>query len=147
MAFGIDIYDRFWSKVDRSNINGCWSWKRSTRKGYGQFAIRHNVNIGAHRFAYLALVGAIPGGRELDHLCRNRACVNPFHLEPVTGLVNVQRGESSAVQKARHAARTHCKRGHEYPTENPLMGKTGRRCRTCLAMLARKYRARRVVAQ
>jgi hypothetical protein len=147
VTYGIDIYQRLWSKVDRSNLNGCWPWKRSLSHGYGQFALRHNVNVKAYKFAYVTLVGPVPKGLELDHLCRNRLCVNPFHLEPVTRLVNIKRGDCSRVQTARHAARTHCKRGHPFPVDNPLMGPTGRRCRTCLAMLARKYRAQKVVTR
>lgn len=91
---------RFWSKVDKDGplpkwapcLGPCWLWTppvdRST--GYGRINIDRS-NIGAHRFAYELLVGPIPEGLQIDHLCRVRACVNPAHLEPVTVSENVRR--------------------------------------------------------
>src|SRR5688572_21764976 len=78
--------------------------------------VRLGPGVGsAHRLMYVALRGPIPDGLELDHLCRNHACVNPWHMEPVTGRVNKLRGTSpSAV----HAAKTHCPKGHAYTPEN-----------------------------
>lgn len=79
----------------------------------------------AYRVAYELLVGAIPDGFQLDHLCRNRACVNPAHLEPVTQAVNKARGE--------RAMKTHCPKGHPYSGSNLIREKTGRKCRICHA--------------
>jgi hypothetical protein len=95
-----------------------------------------------HRVAYEALVGPIPQGLCIDHLCRNRACVNPDHLEPVTNRVNILRGETIM---AANAAKTHCVRGHEYTPENTLINaKTGtRRCAACNREDQEEYNRRR----
>lgn len=87
--------ERFWAKVDRSG--DCWRWTGAlARGGYG-FAVVGSRDDpqryrNAHRFAYELSVGPIPEGLELDHLCRNRRCVNPAHLEPVTHSENMRRG-------------------------------------------------------
>ncbi len=129
--------ERFWSKVSKTE-DGCWSWTGSKTSGYGDFydGVR---KVSAHRYSYETLSGPIPEGLVLDHLCRNRACVNPEHLEPVTQQVNILRGTGMA---ARRAAITQCPQGHPYDEQNTLL-KNGRRvCRTCL-----KYRRRVEAAQ
>lgn len=79
---------RFWSKVDASGM--CWEWTEATSAGYGQLKVaRHWVY--AHRFAYELLIGPIPDGLDLDHLCLNAICVNPDHLEPVSRAENRRR--------------------------------------------------------
>lgn len=85
----------------------------------------------AHRVAYEQARGPIPEGLELDHLCRNRACVNPDHLEPVTHRENLLRADTFA---ARHAAQTHCVNGHEFTPDNTYIRtrpEGGRECRAC----------------
>jgi hypothetical protein len=86
-----DTETRFWSKVERRADDQCWPWQGTVlASGYGQF----RVGLGharAHRYAYELLVGPIPDGLTIDHLCRNRACVNPAHMEPVTASENVKR--------------------------------------------------------
>ncbi|NEE06902.1 HNH endonuclease [Streptomyces sp. SID7499] len=127
------LADRFWCKVQR-NPDGCWLWTAATFKatGYGQFREggRGSRVRTAHRVAYELLVGSVPAGLQLDHLCRNRRCVNPAHLEPVTNRENGLRGTSFA---AVNAAKTHCVRGHAFDTDNTLTSPaTGhRRCRAC----------------
>lgn len=93
--------ERFWEKVDTSaGPLGCWPWTASgSRDGYGQFSA-DGRGVRAHRFAYELLVGPIPEGLQLDHLCRNPGCVNPAHLEPVTGWENTMRGNTPAAINA-----------------------------------------------
>lgn len=112
---------RFWLQVTFGTHDDCWAWKGAqNNKGYGR--VRFNsVAVYAHRLAYELLIGPIPDGLELDHLCRNRACVNPAHLEPVTHQENV----------ARALFKTHCPKGHEYTDTNTIRDGRSRKCRIC----------------
>lgn len=121
---------RFWEKVDKiSDPNGCWIWTGYVNpKGYGNFHSPGRSKL-VHRIAYELLIGQVPADLCLDHLCRNRRCCNPSHLEPVTPRVNNLRGEGLA---AICAAKTHCKNGHEYTPENTYWEKgKKRKCRIC----------------
>ena len=120
---------------------GCWNWTRFLDdEGYGFTAFRGGYTK-AHRAMYRELVGPIPDGLTLDHLCRNRACVNPEHMEPVTIRVNALRGDTAA---ARNAARTHCPQDHEYTVDNTYITPEGsRRCRTCTREHIRRSKAKR----
>jgi len=123
-----DDVERFWVKVDRSGPDGCWVWTAARVTGYGRFRLA-GKQVGAHRLAYELLVGPIPDGLTIDHLCRNRACVNPSHLEPVTGRVNTLRG---FAPPARNATKTHCLAGHPFEGDNlRFTSRVERICRTC----------------
>ena len=129
---------RILAKVDRTE--GCWQWLAARNAyGYGVIGIpgTHRTQL-VHRLAYETWVGPIPDGLDLDHLCRNRACVRPEHLEPVTRRTNLLRGEGIT---ARNAAKTHCPQRHPYSGRNLIIRSGRRRCRTC--DLARKAADRR----
>lgn len=122
------VEERFFAHVTE-DATGCWMFDSLTTRGYGQFQ-HDRTHVAAHRWAYQLLVGEIPDGLTLDHLCRVRACVNPWHLEPVPHRTNILRGEGPAAINAR---RTQCVNGHPFTSENTYLTPDGRRqCRTCI---------------
>lgn len=130
--------ERFQRRVTVQD-DGCWSWDTTNSIGYGEF-MQNRVGYYAHRFAYEAMVGPIPEGLVIDHLCRNRRCVNPAHMEPVTRGENVLRGISVPAQNAR---KTHCSRGHAYDEANTHITPRGSRsCRACWRIDNAQRRAR-----
>jgi hypothetical protein len=127
---------RFTSKY---KIQGdCWIWTASTSgKGYGYFYSGPGRSSRAHRFAYEELVGEIPEGMQIDHLCRQRLCVNPGHLEVVTNSENQRRGENGILKTA-------CANGHPWTAVNVYHRPSGAAyCAICHRERARRYRALR----
>lgn len=124
---------RLMAKTDRTP-GGCWLWTaRINNRGYGEYSLSGQRKL-AHRASYELLVGPIPDGHELDHLCRTPRCVNPAHLEPVTHLENMGRSVT--------ATKTHCKNGHEFDAENTRLDRNGhRRCRACRTIASRNRSA------
>lgn len=135
--FGIESWPkRFWDKVsfpqNRTCVAGkvidCWLWMGSVKPdGYAQIRFRGRSTY-VHRISYELVRGKIPVGMFLDHLCRNRCCVNPFHLEVVTNRENVLRGVSPI---AWNINKTHCPKGHPYDAKNTRVYRGFRYCRTC----------------
>ncbi len=132
--------ERFWKKVQPCPVTGCWLWTASLcSDGYAKFGLgkkEDGIGIG-HRVAYEALVGRIPPGLHIDHLCRTRRCVNPAHLEPVTTQENTRRGRDS---------RTACRAGHAYTERTIYMYRGRRMCRECFRLNAIVQRARKRMA-
>lgn len=122
----MDLPERFWEKVDATG--DCWEWTASTVYGYGQFWM-NGTRWRAHRLACEFLTGQqIPADKQIDHLCRNKACVNPDHLEVVTQRENIMR---SYGVTARNARATHCKRGHSLAPDNVYIHDGRRVCKEC----------------
>lgn len=120
-----ELPDRFWEKVEKTET--CWLWTASRDTcGYGHFRL-HGKLRSSHRLSFEALVGPIPGGLNLDHLCRVRHCVNPQHLELVTHRENCRRGDIGVHNRNK----THCPQGHEYSYENTYFYRGWRACKTC----------------
>lgn len=132
------LAERFWAKVLKSE--GCWMWAGAKGgRGYGHIGDQGKVR-GAHRVAYEFAKGPIPKGLTIDHLCRQRDCCNPDHLEAVTNKVNILRGVGTGAKNARKA---HCERGHRFSIENTYTpSKGGRGCRECRREYIRSYMAR-----
>lgn len=135
---GAPLAERLWAQVDKGEE--CWQW-RGTRaeNGYGRMRYQRRMQL-VHRLSYELLVGPIPAGMVLDHLCRNRLCVNPEHLEPVTSAANILRGQGVAAAMARRIA---CGRGHPYDEANTYWFRGYRICRTCHAQSKRRYNQRK----
>lgn len=141
----LPVADRFWALVTKTET--CWLFANVQSNGYGSLsgAVTNGRSNLAHRVAYELLIGPIPEGLQLDHLCRVRNCVNPEHLEPVTPWENTMRSTSISAVNAR---KTECLRGHPFSDENTYYSKDGRRyCIACRDARAREYYARKITTE
>lgn len=131
------LQERFWSKVntkgplpmDRPKLGNCWVWTAGKfTSGYGAIGYEGKT-VAAHRLSWLMAHGAWPTA-QINHLCRNRACVRPSHLEDVSCRENLL--DSPITKATANAAKTHCPHGHEYTPENTRTTKGGlRQCIAC----------------
>jgi hypothetical protein len=122
----------FWAKVEKDDVTDCWLWTGALNsRGYGAWGV-DGRSRSTHRVAYESLVGPIPDGLTIDHLCREKRCCNPAHLEPVTVGENTRRARELI---------TRCPQGHEYTPENTLVkkGTNSRSCRECNNARRRKH--------
>lgn len=146
MSYEDKARERLDAKISEVPEAGCWIWTGAMdSNGYGQLSM-YGGRIGAHRAAWMLHRGPIPAGLDLDHLCRTRSCVNPWHLEPVTHAENMRRSPVVGVRSgAMQRAKTHCPAGHPYDEANTHRRKRGsRECRACMrARSARQQRLKR----
>lgn len=133
------IRERLYARLAIDPATKCWNWLGTISAGkYGSIYYDGRMQK-VHRVAWELEKGSVPNGMDLDHLCRNRKCCNPDHLEPVTRSENLRR----SPLMDRKSALTHCKRGHEFTTENTIIRKNGwRACRICMRQHIRDWRAR-----
>lgn len=128
------------SKITVDEKYGCWNWMGGVNScGYSQFYFK-GENERGHRLSYEIFKGKIPDGLCLDHLCRNKRCVNPDHLEPVTRKENATRGISGRIE----SLRTECPKNHKYDDKNTYVTPTGKRdCRECRKQATERYKKRK----
>ena len=129
---------RFWARVDRNAPGGCWVWTAALN-AYGYGVVRHHEKVVfAHRVSFTALIGPVPEGLELDHLCRNRACVNPKHLRRVTHRENMLVSEAPNIVLHRSGK---CRRGHPFEIYSRTTPNGHRHCIECDRMRGEKRRS------
>jgi HNH endonuclease len=128
---GDDVYlQRFFDRINTYDMNKCWEWINGrTKGGYAGFRYYFNGVKGyqGHVYSYLRFKGDIPKGLVVHHICNNRPCVNPTHLEAVTTRQNIQMGNTGQYNKIK----THCPLGHPYDEKNTRVHKNRRVCATC----------------
>jgi hypothetical protein len=119
-----------WQRIRKKLLvlpNGCWEWQGAKVSGdYGRYKFEGKWEV-AHNVLFLVMHGAIDRSMERDHLCKNRSCINPFHVEQVTRVINRLRSEPGQW----NAGKTHCPKGHEYDQENTRYYRGSRFCKTC----------------
>jgi hypothetical protein len=137
----VKCIEKLMSQMKKIESSGCWEWlgPKNSITGYGTLSISRfgGVVRHVHRVAYTVFVGDIPVGLQIDHMCKNRICFNPSHLEIKTAKLNNLRSDSPS---AKNAVKTHCCRGHKFTKENTNMLPGGRRqCKECRRLLDRLY--------
>lgn len=129
------LIERIMRRVIKHADSGCWEWVGATTQGGYAHILeggRGSENLTVHRYLFELRFGKVPNELDLDHLCHNRQCVNPEHLEPVTRSENLRRGDNAKVRREFGMSRTHCAHGHELSPDNVLfVRKYKRACRTC----------------
>lgn len=126
---------------ERKGVTGdCWIWNGFRFQGYGRLTYRGFKTRKAHRIVYQLLLGPIPDGLEIDHLCVNPPCVNPNHLEPVTRAENLRR---THITGNGNGTRTHCRQGHEFTPKNIYHWRGKRFCLACQRIRQAKYENRK----
>jgi len=150
----LEFEQRYANSTLRDGNTGCVLWIRPLNQGYGYTRFGPK-KMRAHRAAYLYFVGPIPEGKEIDHLCRNRACVNPFHLEAVTRSVNIRRSsifDRAWTRLGMIDKRMHCPNGHDWVLENLMFLPPSKyyprghvQCRVCHRAAATQFREKRRV--
>lgn len=138
----VDPIERFKSFIVADPANGCHCFTRLSKHGYGMFSVNRR-HVHAHRWLWEFVHGVLPRHIDIDHLCRNRSCVNLEHLEPVTRKENIRRGIGPMLIRLRNAERTHCKHGHAFTPENTYIRKRpggGRHCVMCIRIHTKQYR-------
>lgn len=143
------VLERFEANVMADPNSGCWLWTGHIKSviGYGWFYYKKGGTRLAHRVAYELYIGPIPSGLDLDHKCRVRSCVNPYHLEPVTRGENVRRGINGLTRAGLFMQKTHCRKGHELTPETSKVKQFTRqrtiRCLICTRASGARYDAKR----
>lgn len=135
-----------WLKRTKRNAKGCWIWGGVVQKnGYGRVSKDSKLLL-VHRAVYEAILGSIPDGMALDHLCRNRLCVNPEHLEPVTCQENLMRSEITLASI--NVKKDRCLNGHSFDLANTYIRKdrkNNRGCRACRHAAVLRFKEAQIV--
>lgn len=127
------------ARIKLNEKTSCWEWTKALHLGYGYFSVKRK-NYLAHRLMYELLIGEIPKGLFLDHLCRNRSCCNPAHLEPLTLVENCRRGNSYGRGAIHQKVKTHCAQGHEFNDLNTKLVGNNRVCILCRRLWNKRYK-------